>query len=82
MPMTDATGIATSRAVFSFLASSTPASTMPRMAAPVAMPRKRWMSDSRLGSVTTINAPSSGPLRVLRPPMMTASRNRIVSSKL
>jgi hypothetical protein len=40
------------------------------------------MSASRLGSITTISAPISEPMRVLRPPMITASRNRMVSSKL
>ena len=82
MAMTDVTGTITSRQVFCRLASKIAAMTTPSIAAPVAIPRNKLMSESRLGSVTTISAPSSGPLRVLRPPMITASRKRIVSSKL
>ncbi|KAG1579056.1 hypothetical protein G6F46_015710 [Rhizopus delemar] len=56
--------------------------TVTRMATASAISRQVPMSSSILGSSTMMDAPSRAPVRLLRPPMMMASRNRMVSSKL
>ena len=45
-----------------------------------AMTRNSSMSASRLGRTTMMTAPSMGPMRDLRPPSVTASRNWMASS--
>ena len=80
--MVATSGTITPRTVERFFASMKAEPITPSTAAPTAILRNNSMSDNRLGSMTTIRAPISAPERVLRPPMMTASRNKIVSSKL
>ena len=80
--MVATSGTSTPRTVERFLASMKAEPITPSTAAATAILRNNSMSASKLGSMTTISAPSKAPERVLRPPMMTASRNRMVSSKL
>ncbi len=47
-----------------------------------AMIRTRPISARMFGIITMITEPISGPERDLRPPMVTASRNSTVNSKL
>ena len=81
-PMVATSGMSTLRGEARFFASAMPEPITPSTAAATAIWRNRAMSDSRLGSITTMIAPRIAPTRVLRPPMITASRNRMVSSKL
>ena len=82
MPTVPSTGAANCHSVLRFVdASATPATTA-TTAAPAANMRKSCKSARRLGSITTMVAPIIGPVRVLRPPMITARRNITVSSKL
>ena len=76
------TGIAIARGVVIFLMTPTTAPTVISVANTLATMRNSSRSSSSLGKITMMAAPSSAPERVLRPPMMTASRNSTVSSKL
>ncbi|MCY1310507.1 hypothetical protein D9M70_607050 [compost metagenome] len=80
--MVPITGTATRRGSARPLETAMALPTVTRMATPSAIRRKVEMSSSILGSSTMMEAPSSAPVRLLRPPMMMASRNRMVSSKL
>jgi len=82
MPTVATTGTITPRTV---LRPRTSAMTEPittSTAAATAILRNNSISASRLGSMTTISAPISAPERVFRPPMIIASRNMMVNSKL
>ena len=80
--MVPMTGTASLRASVRPRATAMAPPTVTTTATPSAISRKVAMSSSILGSSTMMAAPSSAPVRLLRPPMMMASRNRMVSSKL
>jgi len=76
------TGTAMRRQVVRPDDTDTTAPTVSNTATEDAITRKVPISSSILGRSTMIEAPNIAPVRVFRPPMMMASRNRIVSSKL
>jgi len=76
------TGIATRPGVDRPRATNTAAPIETSTASATETTRNSSTSSSSLGRITMMAAPSSEPLRVLRPPMITASRNITVNSKL